>query len=234
MIKFLFYLMILLTPVLNNASSEIIYDINEDAEETTDIIYSALNLSELGLSHEVFQLALKGHNKLEAEGRLNNPDVLTIVDFSQTSKNKRMYVIDINQQKLLFNTLVAHGRNTGGEYAQHFSNENGTHKSSLGFYVTKNNNMGSSVGFSLIIEGIEKGFNDNAVSRQIILHGADYATEDFINKNGRLGRSFGCPALPPELIKPVVDVIENGSCLFIYYPDSNYLSKSPVLNSTLG
>lgn len=226
--------MILLTPVLNNASSEIIYDINEDAEETTDIIYSALNLSELGLSHEVFQLALKGHNKLEAEGRLNNPDVLTIVDFSQTSKNKRMYVIDINQQKLLFNTLVAHGRNTGGEYAQHFSNENGTHKSSLGFYVTKNNNMGSSVGFSLIIEGIEKGFNDNAVSRQIILHGADYATEDFINKNGRLGRSFGCPALPPELIKPVVDVIENGSCLFIYYPDSNYLSKSPVLNSTLG
>lgn len=233
MIKFLFYLMILLTPVLNNASSEIIYDINEDAEETTDI-YSALNLSELGLSHEVFQLALKGHNKLEAEGRLNNPDVLTIVDFSQTSKNKRMYVIDINQQKLLFNTLVAHGRNTGGEYAQHFSNENGTHKSSLGFYVTKNNNMGSSVGFSLIIEGIEKGFNDNAVSRQIILHGADYATEDFINKNGRLGRSFGCPALPPELIKPVVDVIENGSCLFIYYPDTNYLSKSPVLNSTLG
>lgn len=225
--------MILLTPVLNNASSEIIYDINEDAEETTDI-YSALNLSELGLSHEVFQLALKGHNKLEAEGRLNNPDVLTIVDFSQTSKNKRMYVIDINQQKLLFNTLVAHGRNTGGEYAQHFSNENGTHKSSLGFYVTKNNNMGSSVGFSLIIEGIEKGFNDNAVSRQIILHGANYATEDFINKNGRLGRSFGCPTLPPELIKPVVDVIENGSCLFIYYPDSNYLSKSPVLNSTLG
>lgn len=225
--------MILLTPVLNNASSEIIYDINEDAEETTDI-YSALNLSELGLSHEVFQLALKGHNKLEAEGRLNNPDVLTIVDFSQTSKNKRMYVIDINQQKLLFNTLVAHGRNTGGEYAQHFSNENGTHKSSLGFYVTKNNNMGSSVGFSLIIEGIEKGFNDNAVSRQIILHGANYATEDFINKNGSLGRSFGCPALPPELIKPVVDVIENGSCLFIYYPDSNYLSKSPVLNSTLG
>ena len=233
MIKFLFYLMILLTPVLNNASSEIIYDINEDAEETTDI-YSALNLSELGLSHEVFQLALKGHNKLEAEGRLNNPDVLTIVDFSQTSKNKRMYVIDINQQKLLFNTLVGHGRNTGGEYGQHFSNENGTHKSSLGFYVTKNNNMGSSVGFSLIIEGIEKGFNDNAVSRQIILHGANYATEDFINKNGRLGRSFGCPALPPELIKPVVDVIENGSCLFIYYPDSNYLSKSPVLNSTLG
>ena len=225
--------MILLTPVLNNASQEIIYDSNEDAEETTDI-YSALNLSELGLSHEVFQLALKGHNKLEAEGRLNNPDVLTIVDFSQTSKNKRMYVIDINQQKLLFNTLVAHGRNTGGEYAQHFSNENGTHKSSLGFYVTKNNNMGSIVGFSLIIEGIEKGFNDNAVSRQIILHGANYATEDFINKNGRLGRSFGCPALPPELIKPVVDVIENGSCLFIYYPDSNYLSKSPVLNSTLG
>lgn len=230
MIKYLFYLSVMLTPVLNKSSSEVIYSIEEDIEETVDV-YTALNLSAYGLSNEVFQLALTGHNKLQAEGRLKNPDILTIVDFSQTSKNKRMYVIDFVNQKLLFNTLVAHGKNTGGEYAEHFSNENGTHKSSLGFYVTKNNNMGSSVGYSLIIEGIEKGFNDNAISRQIIMHGANYATEDFISKNGRLGRSFGCPALPPELIRPVVEVIENGSCLFIYYPDPTYLSKSSLLNA---
>ena len=86
----------------------------------------------------------------------------------------------------------------------------------------------------MIMEGIEKGFNDNARNRQIIMHGADYATEDFINRNGRLGRSYGCPAVPPELIKPIVGTIENGTCLFIYYPDSTYLSKSPILTADLG
>ncbi|HLS29477.1 MAG TPA: murein L,D-transpeptidase catalytic domain family protein, partial [Flavobacteriaceae bacterium] len=178
----------------------------------------------------VLQLALKGHQKLKKEGRLANPDILTIVDFSQTSRNKRLYVIDKVKKEVLFNTLVSHGRNTGDEFAQSFSNENGSHKSSLGFYVTKNNNMGATVGFSLILEGIEKGFNDNAKTRQIIMHGADYATESFIDRTGRLGRSYGCPAVPPELIKPVVEVIENGTCLFIYYPDENYLDKSTLLN----
>ena len=193
-------------------------------------IYSELNLSEYGLSNEVFQLALTGYNKLEAEGRLENPGIITIVDFSQSSKNKRMYVIDFLNHKLLFNTLVAHGKNTGEEYAKNFSNKLGTLKSSLGFYVTKNHVMGATVGLSLIIQGMEKGFNDNAISRQIIMHGADYATEDFIRKNGRLGRSYGCPSLPPDLIKPVIETIENGSCLFIYYPDSDYLHNSSLLS----
>lgn len=224
--KHIFYLILLLIPILNKAGSETRYP----AEETKNDIYSVLNLSQYGLSNEVFQLALTGHNKLEAEGRLENPAILTIVDFSQTSKNKRMYVIDCRKQKLLFNTLVAHGKNTGDEFAQHFSNETGTLKSSLGFYVTKNHIIGSTVGFSLIIEGVEKGFNDNAIDRQIIMHGAGYATEDFIKKNGRLGRSFGCPTLPPDLVKPVIETIENGSCLFIYFPDSNYLQKSSLLS----
>jgi len=226
MIKYVFFLILFLAPVMNKAGSEI----QHPAIEEKNDIYSVLNLSQFGLSNEVFQLALTGHDKLEAEGRLENPDILTIVDFSQTSKNKRMYVIDCVNQKLLFNTLVAHGKNTGDEFAQHFSNENGTLKSSLGFYVTKNHIMVSTVGFSMIIEGVEKGFNDNAVNRQIIMHGASYATEDFIKKNGRLGRSFGCPSLPPDLIKPVVETIENGSCLFIYYPDPNYLQKSSLLS----
>lgn len=224
--KYVIYLILFLIPILNKAGSEIRYPAVEEKND----IYSVLNLSQYGLSNEVFQLALTGHDKLEAEGRLENPDILTIVDFSQTSKNKRMYVIDCVNQKLLFNTLVAHGKNTGDEFAQHFSNENGTLKSSLGFYVTKNHIMGSTVGFSMIIEGVEKGFNDNAVNRQIIMHGASYATEDFIRKNGRLGRSFGCPSLPPDLIKPIVETIENGSCLFIYYPDPNYLQKSSLLS----
>ncbi len=141
-----------------------------------------------------------------------------------------MYVIDLMNNKILFNTLVAHGRNTGEEFAQHFSNDLGSLKSSLGFYITKDEAIGAKVGLSLIIRGVEKGFNDNAESRQIIMHGATYATEEFITKTGRLGRSYGCPALPPDLIRPVIETIEKGSCLFIYNPDMVYLRNSRLLN----
>lgn len=232
MTKFIFVLILFLVPVLNKAGAE--SELSYPAVEEGSDLYSVMNLAQYGLSSKVFQLALTGHKKLIAEGKLENPDILTIVDFSQTSKNKRMYVIDCLNQKLLFNTVVAHGKNTGGEFARSFSNESGTLKSSLGFYVTKNNAIGGKVGYSMIIEGVEKGFNDNAESRQIIMHGASYATEEFISKHGRLGRSFGCPALPPDLIKPVVKTIENGSCLFIYYPDPTYLSKSALLNQSAG
>jgi len=224
--KYLIYFIFFLLPVLNRAETE---KLNTAGEVKTDI-YSDLKLAEYGLSNEVFQLALKGYTKLEATGQLEHPGIITIVDFSQSSKNKRMYVIDFKEHKLLFNTLVAHGRNTGEEFAKNFSNELGTLKSSLGFYVTKNQVMGNKVGLSLIIRGVEKGFNDNAISRQIIMHGADYATEEFIRKTGRLGRSYGCLSLPPDLIKPVIETIEKGTCLFIFNPDSNYLSHSTLIN----
>lgn len=236
--KIFFYLFIFLTPALHQASLElpeatlnletIVENLKKDEKSN---VYQQLDLDGHGLSDEVFNLALTGHNKLIAQGKLDNPDILTIVDFSQSSKNKRLYVIDFSQQKLLHKTYVAHGRNTGDEFARNFSNINGSWQSSLGFYVTKNTNMGASVGFSLIMEGVEKGFNDNAQRRQIIVHGAEYATEDFINRTGRLGRSFGCPAVPPHQIKPIVNTIKNGSTLFIYYPDENYLSNSSLLNS---
>lgn len=224
--KYLFYLVFFLLPVLNRADTEMLYP---EGEVKTDI-YSDLNLAELGLTNEVFQLGLTGYRKLEAAGQLEHPGILTIVDFSQSSRNKRMYVIDFTENKLLFNTLVAHGRNSGEEFAQNFSNELGTLKSSLGFYITENHIMGSKVGLSMIMRGVEKGFNDHAVNRQIIMHGAEYVTEDFIKKTGRLGRSFGCPSLPPDLIKPVIESIEKGTCLFIYNPDSNYLRNSALLN----
>jgi hypothetical protein len=193
-------------------------------------VYSALNLAEKGLSNEVFQLALKGYRKLESIGKLQNPNILTIIDFSQSSKNKRLFVIDLKNKALLFNTYVAHGRNTGEEFARYFSNKAGSLKSSLGFYVTQNHILGASVGFSLLLDGVEKGINDNAVKREIIMHGAAYATESFIRKTGRLGRSFGCPSLPPELIKPVIETIEKGSCLFIYQRDDFYIHHSSLLN----
>jgi hypothetical protein len=224
--KHLLYLLLVLVPVINRAGSD---KPAPDLSRMNDI-YAVLNLSAKGLSNEVFQLALKGFNKLERLGQLQNPGILTIIDFSQSSKNKRMFVIDLKNKLLLFNTYVAHGRNTGEEFAKYFSNIAGSYKSSLGFYVTKNHATGASVGLSLIIDGVEKGFNDNAVKREIIIHGAAYATENFIKRTGRLGRSFGCPSLPPDLIKPVIETIEKGTCLFIYQQDEYYIHHSALLN----
>jgi hypothetical protein len=224
MVKYLLFSLVFLIPVMNKAGS------GNPAPDEQQTLYAALHLSEKGLPVEVFRLALKGHRKLETEGKLRNPGVLTIVDYSQSSKNKRMYVLDLLHQALLFNTYVAHGRNTGDEFAKTFSNVSGSLKSSLGFFITGPQIMGSSVGLSLILEGVEKGFNDNALRREIIIHGADYATESFIKRTGRLGRSFGCPSLPPDLIKPIVSAIKGGTCLFIYHKDDQYFSHSALLN----
>jgi len=221
----LIFILLVFYPVLDRAG----YEEPSGLEDIIDV-YSFLNLSQYGLSNEAYQLAIKGFNKLKESGQLLNSSILTIIDFSQSSKNKRMYVIDLYKKALLFNTYVAHGRNTGEEYAERFSNKPGTLESSLGFYITENMAIGSKVGLSLILKGIEKGFNDHARDREIIMHGADYATENFIQKNGRLGRSFGCPSLPPDLIKPVAETIKDGTCLFIYKHDDNYIHKSSVLN----
>ncbi len=222
---FLFIILFIFYPFLNKAVSEEPVGLKDKID-----VYSILNLSQLGLSQEAYQFAVKGFNKLKEQGKLLNSSVLTIIDFSQSSNNKRMYVIDLYKKALLFNTYVAHGRNTGDEFAEKFSNIPGTFQSSLGFYVTENMAVGSKVGLSLILKGIEKGFNDKAREREIIIHGADYATEDFIHKYGRLGRSYGCPSLPPDLIKPVAETIKDGTCLFIYKHDEKYIHQSKVLN----
>lgn len=227
MVKFYLFFMLLFVPFMNKAGS----DNPVPAREEQRDLYAMLNLSEKGLSSDVFQLALKGQRKLETDGKLRNSGILTIVDFSQSSKNKRLYVIDLLHKAILFNTYVAHGRNTGDEYATHFSNVSGSNKSSLGFYITKEEILGTSVGLSLVLDGVERGYNDNALKREIIMHGADYATENFIRKTGRLGRSFGCPSLPPDLIKPVVEIIKEGTCLFIYQQDAYYISHSDLLNT---
>ncbi|MFZ4546051.1 MAG: murein L,D-transpeptidase catalytic domain family protein [Bacteroidales bacterium] len=223
--KLLIYSLFILFPVLNKAGSENHFPKGDENSS----LYSDLCLSDFGLTDQIFQLALSGRNKLDLSGQLKNPNLLTIIDFSQSSTKKRLYVIDLLHKTLLFNTFVAHGRNTGEEYATNFSNESGTHKSSLGFYITEYPAMGATVGLSLIIKGVEKGFNDKAEQRAIIMHGADYATEDFIKKHGRLGRSYGCPSVPPELIKPVSETIKGGTCLFIYHPDKNYISHSLLI-----
>ncbi|MFY9151913.1 MAG: murein L,D-transpeptidase catalytic domain family protein [Prolixibacteraceae bacterium] len=224
--KIIFYTLFLLIPAVIDAR---VTEIKTEKKIENDI-YTAVNLADTGLSKDVFNMAVKGLKKLDNNGKLQNPNIITIADYSQSSNRKRLYVIDLKNKKLLFNTYVAHGRNTGGEYAKSFSNAEGSYKSSLGFYITEHPITGSHTGFSLLIDGVEKGFNDRAIQRAIIIHAADYATENFIKKYGRLGRSYGCPSLPPEMNKPIIDAIQGGTCLFLYNPDKEYISKSALLN----
>ena len=226
MLKHILMLMLLLVPTLNKVGSGHSAPVMDRQFD----LYTTLKLAEKGLPVEVFGLALKGYKKLESEGKLLHAGILTIADFSQSSKNKRFYVIDLKNASLLFNTYVAHGRNTGEEFATRFSNLMGSYQSSLGFFITKEKVRGANVGLSLILDGVEKGFNDNALKRAIVIHGATYATENFIRKTGRLGRSYGCPSLPPELVGDIVETIKESTCLFIYHRDEIYLRKSSLLN----
>jgi hypothetical protein len=196
---------------------------------TADLLYSAAGLENFGVSRPVFEMALKGFDKLSREGQVGRDSILTIVDFSKSSRQKRMVVIDLKSQEVLFHTVVAHGRNTGTEFARSFSNQPRSNKSSLGFYVTRNTYVGSN-GYSLKLDGVEKGFNDLAMARAIVMHAADYANEEVISRKGYLGRSFGCPAVPQRVNRQIIDHIKNGNVLFVYFPDKKYLSNSKILN----
>jgi hypothetical protein len=191
-------------------------------------IYDQLKLSTLGLSKEAFTYALEGYNYLLSQGKLNNDNILSVVDFSLPSSKKRLFVIDMANMKLLYNTYVAHGRNSGREFANEFSNIPESNKSSLGFYITKGTYNGKH-GYSLQLEGEEKGINDNALSRAIVIHSAAYVSENVVKSQGYVGRSLGCPALPEKLAKPIIQTIKDGSCFFMYSPKSNYVSKSKIL-----
>jgi len=193
-------------------------------------LYDSLQLNVLGLSRQAFVEGVKGYNVLRSAGKLNNDGILSIVDFSLPSTQKRLFVLDLENFKLLFNTYVAHGRNSGKEFASRFSNSPESNMSSLGFYITKQTYNGEH-GLSLKLEGEEKGINDNAESRAIVIHCADYVSEKTIKALGYIGRSLGCPALPKKYIKPIIETIKDGSCLFVYSQNQKYLSKSPILQA---
>lgn len=219
-----------ITPTLPSITYYLPADIAIDARNLyINRLYDSTGLNDAGLQKNVLELALKGFSKLMVKGKLNKDSILTIVDFSKSSKEKRLYVIDLKNEVLLFNTLVAHGRKSGTEYARNFSNVSSSNKSSLGFYVTQATYRGEN-GYSLRLQGLERNINDMAFRRSIVMHGAQYATSKFLNQTGMLGRSFGCPAVPTEENAAIIDAIKDGSCLFIYSPDSKYIKLSTVLN----
>ncbi len=194
-------------------------------DSTQWFLYDSLQLNLKGLSQRAYNYAMIGYNKLLQSGKLKNDETLTIIDFSLPSTAKRLFVIDLKLGTILFNTLVSHGRNSGKDMALQFSNSTNSYKSSLGFYLTSETYMGKH-GLSLRLEGEEKGINDNALDRGIVMHSAEYVNEDLIRSQGFIGRSLGCPAVPPELNRAIIDKIKNGSCLFMYSPVKTYLSKS--------
>lgn len=202
----------------------------EKANSYAEEIYMAINFENTSrLNDQVFYKAFLGFENLKKEGKLDESShLLTVCDFSLSSNVKRLWVIDVNERKVIFNSLVAHGKNTGEEFAQKFSNIESSLQSSLGFYITETTYNGSN-GYSLKLLGMDEGYNDAALQRAIVMHGADYVSENFINNEKRLGRSWGCPAVPRELAEPIINTIKGKNCLFIYYPDAQYLSSSKWL-----
>ncbi len=182
------------------------------------------------LSPEVFALAWRGYMNLQAAGLLRtDKQVMSVIDFSRSSCQDRLWVIDLKAHKVIYHTYVAHGQGSGMDMATSFSNREGSHASSLGFYVTGDTYVGQH-GNSLRLLGMDKGFNDAALDRGIVVHAAGYVSDAFIANEGRLGRSWGCPALNPEIAQSIIRAIQDGTCLFIYYPQADYLKSSGWLN----
>ena len=226
---FLFSLLLALLLSLASVSSFSLLEPPRTAPQpTASAMYRLLGLEQLGLCESAFRDALYGRERLIENGRLPAGGILAIADFSQSSREKRLYVIDLEEKKILYRTYVSHGRNSGADMATRFSNAPASFCSSPGFYRTASAYAGSH-GRSMKLTGLEDGINDNAAARGIVLHGAEYAEESFIRTAGRLGRSEGCPAVPSTISAELVDVLSDGNCFFVYTPNDSYRLSSAVL-----
>jgi len=198
-------------------------------DDSLHTMYESIGLAGYELPFEAFRYGMIGYHILRSEGKLNDKNILTIIDFTQSSRKKRFYTIDLDRKAVKFHTYVSHGKNTGEDVAQSFSNVVHSNQSSLGFYITAETYIGSK-GFSLKLDGPEKGINDNMRERAVVIHSAEYVSERWIRNAGRLGRSQGCPALPEDLSKDIIQTIKNNTAIFAYYKDDHYLSTSSYLN----
>jgi hypothetical protein len=178
--------------------------------------------------YEVFKKAMTGFLNLKATNNIKK-NFLTVIDFSISSKLDRMWIIDMNKIEVIHACLVAHGQNSGEEFASHFSNSPSSNKSSLGFYLTGGTYTGKH-GLSLYLDGVESGINDNARERAIVMHGADYVSRDFIRMYGRLGRSLGCPSIPMTDHEKIINLLSGRSCMYIHHPDNGYQTSSGLMS----
>ena len=199
------------------------------AELNIKELYNELNAAQYDLSFTAFRYAYIGYQTMKKQHRLNNKELFSIIDFTKDCNSKRFYTIDLEKMKIVYYTYVAHGKKSGERMATSFSDAVESNKSSIGFYITGNTYNGGN-GYSLILNGDEKGYNSNLAKRSVVVHAADYANEDYIARNGRMGRSLGCPALPENIYKQVIETIKEKKMIFAYYNDAKYLKTSKYLN----
>ncbi len=217
------------TTEMNDPASRLPVTFSGISADAAATIYNDTRLEQLGLSREAFDYAWKGYEYLLEHHMISRSHFLTVCDFSQSSRKKRFYIIDVENHKLVTQTYVAHGRNSGAEYANRFSNAPESLQSCLGFFITDNTYSGKH-GLSLRINGVEPGYNDKALMRTIVIHGADYVNDARAKAGDFMGRSWGCPAVPKQEANSIINTIKNGTCLFIYHPGKNYLLGSKILN----
>ena len=203
------------------------------AADSSDALVASLVTQAPGLRADVLKLALTAARRAEDEGLVPRRDLLTVIDYSLPSSQPRLFCFDLNAHRLLFRELVAHGKGSGGNVADFFSNSPGSLATSLGLFVTADTYNGGN-GYSLRLRGLEEGVNDMAWDRAIVLHGASYVSQEAVKVLGRLGRSWGCPAVRPEISQKIIDTIRGGSPIFAYYPDQTWLSKSAFLRKVAG
>jgi hypothetical protein len=222
--------LLLLFMALSSTSSATTFTDQPAARHLSSLINSIEENSDI--DPKALQLALRGYFNLKRQGLIRREGILTLIDFDKPSDTKRLFIIDIDNGKVLQSALVAHGKGSGEVMATHFSNRPGSNESSLGFYLTENTYNGRN-GYSLVLRGLEQGVNDLAESRSIVIHGAQYVSEEYIRRNGRLGRSQGCPAVSMDIYQEVIDLIKDGSCLFIYHQGQEFASGSDPLDTEL-
>jgi hypothetical protein len=200
-----------------------------DASAAMSFALADFDRTELGtLETDVLEMALGAASCAVKTGTVKAPRTLTVIDYSRPSTQPRLWVLDLNSKELIYEELVAHGQGTGLNMATKFSNENESHQTSLGLFVTQDTYVGKN-GYSLRLEGLDRGFNDRARERAIVMHGAPYVSDEFVRANGRLGRSWGCPAVSDAVAKKLIDRVKGGGLVFSYYPDAEWLKSSKYL-----
>ena len=222
---------ILFTPVREEIS------IKEDLrllyfEEHVMDLYESIGLADYGLGFDAFDFGLTGYYNLRQQGHLNDQELLTIIDFTKSSTERRFYMIDLAERKVIYHELCSHGVKSGEEYATSFSNKHNSRQSSIGFFVTAETYYGAK-GFSLKLDGFDPGYNDNARGRGVVLHRAQYAYWLKKEQSGRIGKTYGCPAVPYSVYRNVIKKLGPGSCIFAYYDDELYLQTTDLINKRI-
>lgn len=211
------------------AAALLVSSVSASAGTTASFSRESFEGASLGsIESNVLDLALNAASCAVRTGAVANPRTLTVIDYSRPSSQERMWVIDLATRKLLYEELVAHGQGSGGVTANAFSNEPETHRTSLGLFKTDETYVGKN-GYSLRLDGLDKGINDRARERAIVMHGAPYVSNAFVRANGRLGRSWGCPAIRNDIAKEMIDRVKGGGLVFAYYPDAKWLKSSKFL-----